>query len=575
MSAAVDARGVTVQEARPALLLVEDSEADVAALQRALQPLGVALVCVASGEEAVKALEHHDFVAVLLDVYLAGAWDGFETARRIRELPGRRAVPLLFMTGAPQDVLMSLRAYRAGGVDLLHKPVFTEQLTAKVSVFLELWHARERERSDLRAREQQALRKREEEYRFLAEASALLGNSLDSVTTLQQLARLAVSTLADWCVVELVDERGRIECLAVTHADADSARHLRDSLNRHPHAPDAPRGVARVLRTGEPDWTAHVTEEALRAVTGEDGARLELMRSLGLRSYVIVPLIAGGRVLGAMSLLHAESGRHYTEADVRFAEDLARRAALAVDNARLYQASQEAVRLRDEFLAVASHELRTPLTPIRIKVQALQRQTQAAAGGVLAADKVASVLDTVASQTRRLTNLVDGLLDVSHFSAGRLELNPEPVDLSALLRDVGTAFEADCAKACCPLELHTPEAVVCSVDRRRVEQAVSHLMANAVKYGAGRPIQLRLVADGGHARIRVKDEGIGISPEALPRLFGKFARAVSERHYGGLGLGLYLAREIVEAHGGTIHVESQPGQGACFEVTLPLGQNQT
>ena len=729
MSAAVDVRGVTSPGNSPAVLLVEDSAADVVALQRALQPLGVALVCATSGEEALRALERHDFVAVLLDVFLAGAWDGFETARRIRETPGHQSVPLLFMTGAAQDTLLAMRAYRAGAVDFLHKPLFAEQLTAKVSVFLELWRAREEERSDLRAREAEALRRaeaerqrvdelnatlvdqqewlqsvlqwlpvplllvecgtarilyanakatehwgttyprvnsendyareftlmdtdgrvlppseypavraargervkglqlltrtprgvrtvlvdtaqvpargerpacavvtfqditpleetrralreREEEARraseasrFLAEASALLGNSLDIHATLQQLARLAVPTLADWCMVDVVDERGRAERLAITHTDPEKVRPLQDFLQRHPRPADAPRGVSRVLRTGEPDWMAHLPEDALQSETWGGPERLDMLRTLGIRAYVVVPLIAGGRVLGALSLMQAESGRHYTEADVRLAEDLARRAARAVDNARLYQASQQAVRLRDEFLSVASHELRTPLTPIRIKVQGLQRQTQAAAGGVLPVDKVASVLDTVSSQTRRLSTLVDGLLDVSHLSAGRLELHREPVDLGALLHEVATAFETDCAKAGCSLELHVPGTVVGTWDRQRMEQVISHLLANAVKYGAGRPIHLRLEAEGGSARVMVKDEGIGIAPEALPRLFGKFGRVVSERHYGGLGLGLYIAREIVEAHGGTIRVESQPGQGALFEVALPLGAN--
>ncbi|WP_164001504.1 ATP-binding protein [Pyxidicoccus caerfyrddinensis] len=719
MSAAIDVRGVTSPGASPAVLLVEDSAADAVALQRALQPLGVALVCVTSGEDAVQALERQDFVAVLLDVFLAGAWDGFETARRIRETPGHQALPLLFMTGSAQDALLTMRAYRAGAVDFLHKPLFAEQLTAKVSVFLELWQSRERERTDLRAREahalqraeaerqrvdvlnaalvahqewlqsvlqwlpvplilverdtarilfantkaddywgttfpramsegdyarafslvdltgrelapseypavrasrgesisglqllartprgqravlvdtaqvpalgerpacavvtfqditllkeaELALRKREEAHRFLAEASALLGNSLDSHATLQLLARLAVPTLADWCTVDVLDERGRVEHIAVAHADPERARSLHDFLRNHPHPPDAHRGVARVLRTGEPDWMAHIPEDALRGSTWGGAERRDMLRTLGIRSYLIVPLIAGGRVLGTLSLMQAESGRHYTEEDVRVAEDLARRAALAVDNARLYQASQQAVRLRDEFLSVASHELRTPLTPIRIKVQALQRHTQAAPGGVLPSDKVASVLDTVSMQTRRLGRLVDALLDVSQFSAGRLEIHREPVDLAALMHEVAASFEADCAKAGCRLDLHVPGTVVGTYDRRRVEQVVSHLLANAVKYGAGRPIHLRLEADGGSARLTVRDEGIGISPEALPRLFGKFERAVSERHYGGLGLGLYLAREIVEAHGGTIRVESQPGLGACFEVALPL-----
>ncbi|MCY1015705.1 hybrid sensor histidine kinase/response regulator [Pyxidicoccus sp. MSG2] len=552
MSAAVDVRGVTSPGASPAVLLVEDSAADAIALQRALQPLGVALVCVTSGEEAVQAVERQDFVAVLLDVYLAGTWDGFETARRIRETPGHQAVPLLFMTGSVEDALLPARAYRAGAVDFLHKPLFAEQLTAKVSVFLELWQARERERCDLRAREAHALRRAEAERQRVDALNATLVAHQEWLQSVLQ--RLPVPLI-------LVERDTARILFANTRADEYWGATFPRAMSEDDYA----RAFALVDLTGRE--LAPSEYPAVRAAHGENITGLQLLARTprGQRAVLVdtaqVPAL-GERPACAVVTFQDITPLKEAELALRKRE---------VDNARLYQASQQAVRLRDEFLSVASHELRTPLTPIRIKVQALQRQTQAAAGGVLPADKVASVLDTVSTQTRRLGRLVDALLDVSQFSAGRLEIHREPVDLAGLLHEVAASFEADCAKAGCRLDLHAPGTVVGAYDRQRMEQVVSHLLANAVKYGAGRPIHLRLEADGGSARLTVRDEGIGISPEALPRLFGKFERAVSERHYGGLGLGLYLAREIVEAHGGTIRVESQPGLGACFEVALPLG----
>ncbi|MFP2909842.1 ATP-binding protein [Pyxidicoccus sp. 3LFB2] len=564
MSAAVDVRGVTAHQPTPAVLLVEDSEADVVALQRALQPLGVALVCVTSGEEAVQALAHHDFVAVLLDVRLAGAWDGFETARRIREDPRHPAVPLLFITGAPDDALLALRAYRAGAVDFLHKPLYPELLTAKVGVFLELWHARDGERRELRAREALALERAEEERRRV---DALNGKLVAHQEWLQSvLQRVPVPLILVESGTARVlfsntkaDERWGTAFPKATSAE-EYGRHfsMRDMEGRtlSPSEYPAVRAARGETLTGLQYFS--VTPRGQRAVL-VDTAQIPAMGEQ--------PACAVVTYRDITPLEEARQALRQREQEYRSLAEDARRA--AEDNVRLYQASQQAVRLRDEFLSVASHELRTPLTPIRLKVQGLQRQVQA--GGVLPADKVAAVLDAVSAQTRRLTNLVDGLMDVSRISAGRLELHPEPVDLALLLRDVCAGFEAECQRAGCALRLQAPEALVGPWDRLRLEQVVTHLLANAVKYGAGRPILLHAEADDARAHLTVEDQGIGIDPEALPRLFGKFERAVSERHYGGLGLGLYISRQIVEAHGGTIRVDSQPGQGARFQVTLPLG----
>jgi signal transduction histidine kinase len=407
--------------------------------------------------------------------------------------------------------------------------------------------------------------------RFLAEASALLGSSLDHEATLQQVARLAVPTLADWCAVDILDEGGQVRRLAVAHPDPARVQQALELARRYPLDPDEPHGVARVLRTGEPDWMELLPDEVLVASARGDEERLRLYRALGLRSYVCVPLRARGRVLGALSLVYAESGRRYGEADLRLAEDLGQRAGLAVDNARLYSASQAAVRLRDEFLGVASHELKTPLTPLQLKVQALQRRVSAEPDALLPAQQVGQVLSAVSAQTRKLSLLVNGLLDVSRVGAGKLELHRAPVDLGPLVLEVAHAFESEASKACCPLRVLLPGSpVVGHWDALRLEQVVTNLLANALKYGAGHPVTLEVAAEDGHALLRVQDQGIGISTEAQARIFEKFERAVSDRHYGGLGLGLYITREIVRALGGDISVHSAPGKGALFRVTLPL-----
>jgi signal transduction histidine kinase len=238
---------------------------------------------------------------------------------------------------------------------------------------------------------------------------------------------------------------------------------------------------------------------------------------------------------------------------------------------RAEQHALEALRLRDEFLSVASHELKTPLTSLSLKLQGLGRSVSDEPGSSVAV--TAASLNAMRRQVKRLAALVDDLLDVSRISTGRLKLELELVELPGLVREMVARFEPDAQRAGCELIVTTAEPVVGNWDRLRLEQVLSNLVSNAIKYGAGKPIQVRVERAGTRARLVVCDEGIGIEPEALERIFYKFERAVSERHYGGLGLGLYVVRKIVEAMGGTVRAESTPGQGATFTVELPLSRD--
>jgi signal transduction histidine kinase len=230
---------------------------------------------------------------------------------------------------------------------------------------------------------------------------------------------------------------------------------------------------------------------------------------------------------------------------------------------------RRAVAARDEFLSIASHELKTPLTPLQLQVQSLQRLTQRNAPTPIHG-KLTTGLEVMDKQVVRLTTLVNNLLDISRITSQRLLLNLEEVDLRQLVQEVVVRFRQELLQAGCTLTVHAPDPVVGLWDRSRLDQVATNLLSNAMKYGAGKPIEISVEGTTDHGRLRVRDNGIGVAPEDQARIFDRFERAVSEHNYGGFGLGLWITRQIVECSGGTILVHSQPGAGATFVVELPL-----
>lgn len=406
----------------------------------------------------------------------------------------------------------------------------------------------------------------ERRARFLAEASRLLAGSLDCNTALSQTARLMVPYVADWCMVVVKDEEGLPRVVATAHADPERDAPLA-ALRGIICDTAAPKGLGAALRTGEAVVHGRLmdaTSEIARLGIPPDAR--DLVERLGVASYMALPLIARGRICGAIAFFSASESRLYGPADIALAEDLAGRVALAVEHSMLLERTERAVRMRDDFLSVAAHELRTPLTTLQIELQALQRAV--GQGRITLPEAQSTKLARAQRQVITLVRLVEALLDVSRISAGRLELQPEETDLAEVVREVVSRFSEQLTIAGCMLELRVMPASG-RWDRLRLEQVVTNLLTNAMKFGRGRPIEISVEAETHAARLRVRDHGIGIDPAALGRIFDRFERAVSTRSYGGLGLGLYITRQIVAAHGGTIEVQSQPGQGATFTVTLP------
>ncbi len=407
----------------------------------------------------------------------------------------------------------------------------------------------------------------EEEQAFLSEATRVLASSLNFRETLASVAQLAVPTIADWCVVHAVDAAGEIDRLAVAHADPAKVAWARELQERYPSNPDAEYGIPNVIRTRQPEVYPDIPEDMLIAVA-QDDEHLAILREVGFTSAMILPLVARDRVLGVITLVSAERGRHYNDSDLALAQHLARRSAVAIDNALLYEEAQESARARDQFLAVAAHELRSPLTSMKGFAQLLLRRAKRLPGG----SEWITPLQTIDAQVNRMTALVSRLLDVSRIEEKRLQLHVEPVDMVEVVR--GAAVEAQLAA-----EQHTvvarfaEESLVATVDRTRIEQVLANLLDNAIKYSPeGTTVEVTLRAGDNDVIIAVTDEGPGIPADSLKRLFERYYRGMSSRSATeGLGLGLYVAHGIVIAHGGQMWVESEVGNGTTFSLSLPRG----
>jgi PAS domain S-box-containing protein len=418
-----------------------------------------------------------------------------------------------------------------------------------------------------------ALERSRDDARLLADASRTLTSSLDYQETLATVARLAVPAFADWCAVDLLAADSTIERVAVMHASPDLlawAREVQDSV-----APrlDDPAGIGAVIRTGEPSFAPEITGELI-AATAPTPLHAEVWRRMRLSSAITVPMVVRGRILGALTFLQAESGRHYTPEDLELASELGQRAAVAVENARLYTGAHEAraeaeraSHAKSQFLAVMSHELRTPLNAVLGYADLLDAEV----AGPLN-EKQHAQLDRLQGSARHLCDLIDQVLGFARIEAGREEVRLATADLADLAREAAGLLQPLAAQRGLHVAVEVPDhPVPVETDPGRVRQILLNLLGNAIKYSEQGRVELRVLRDGGSLLCRVRDSGVGIDACDLERIFEPFTQVdqSTTRRVGGTGLGLPISRRLARLLGGDIVVESARGVGSTFTLRLP------
>jgi PAS domain S-box-containing protein len=520
----------TVTRDDVAILVVDDEPKNLFAVEAVLSGLGGTLVTALSGREALRHVLNRDFAAILLDVQMPDL-DGFQTAQIIRQRDRCRHVPIIFITAISKASEHVRLGYSLGAVDYVFKPFEAEILRSKINVFMELYRNREH------------VRRQAEQLRALEERR-LAAEVLESVRRQNELVLNAVGE-----GICGFDGDGRV--VFVNPAACRISGFKRDELIGQPgHA------------------LLHHTRADGQHCAGEDCDLYDVMRGRGARAIegdvlwrkdgTSIPIDGMG------TLLHDA----HDLVSVMVFRDVTERRQIEHERGRLVRELEEAISARDDFLSIASHELRTPLTPIRLSVQSLKRKGQSLAA--VMPKGLANQLETMDRQVGRLDTLINELLDVSRITVGRLDLELSEFDATVLVREVVGRFQQELDWGGYQVTLDLGGPVVGRWDRLRLDQVVSNLLSNAMKYGGDRKtIELR-VSDGELGiEIAVRDHGAGISPEDQERIFERFERLISVRHFGGFGLGLWIVRQIVEAHGGRVHVDSAPGEGSTFTVEVP------
>ncbi|WP_408096873.1 ATP-binding protein [Peredibacter sp. HCB2-198] len=416
-------------------------------------------------------------------------------------------------------------------------------------------------------------RKREEEMqKFLAEAGEILVSTLDYRLTLQSITKLAVPYLADWCAFDIVNEEGKLENLVITHKDPQKQELAIKLHDKYLCRPDSEVGAAKVIKTGKYIVFNDIDQELIQRVSLDEEQK-QLTTELAATAALVVPLKLHGKVLGALTFAVAGNRMKYDQYFIDTAEELSKRVSLAFENSKLYRISQEAIEVRNEFLSIASHELNTPITSLKLQLQMVRKTLLASRDGQIPMDRFTKSVDASVKQVDRLINLVQILLDVSRIQSGRFTFNFEELNAQDVVKEVYERHKEILVNSGCNLEMKLGENIPVVWDKIRIEQVITNLLTNTIKYAPGL-VELTMEEVEDQVTITVRDHGKGIPENKLKSIFERFERATTNESVSGLGLGLFIVKQIVDGHMGKIEVKSSPEEGTTFKVTLPKDVNE-
>ncbi len=411
-------------------------------------------------------------------------------------------------------------------------------------------------------------RKRHEDRQlFLSKAGELLVSSLEFEKTLQEITTLAIASVCDWCAFDIITPRDGLKTMALKHRKPELEEKVRLFHYEFLKDDSSRVGSGHVFKTGQPEVFDNIDDHIMKKYSsGPEQTKLAL--ELGDKSALIVPLTAKGKTVGTVTFC-ATSSYRFNDKDVDFALELGRRIALAYENSRLYEISQQAIEIRNDFLSIASHELNTPITSLKLQLQMTKKALELSDKGELPVERFRKSVEASVKQVDRLINLVQVLLDVSRIQSGKFNFRFQKYSLKEMVDEVLERFREVIEASNCEVVVSGLQDISVEWDKTRIEQVLINLLTNAIKYAPGK-ILLDFNQTGEQVEFSIKDQGHGIPEDKLQTIFERFERVGNNDSVSGLGLGLFIVKQIVDGHGGVVRAQSTKGHGTCFKVSLPV-----